>query len=384
MSFHFDTPIERRGSGSYKWDSVASDSLPMWVADMDFQTAPAVIEALQRRVAHGVFGYSQVPDAYYNALLDWQARRHNFTIERDWVLYTSGVVPAISAILRALTHPGDRVVVQSPVYNCFYSSIRNLGCQVVENELRNRDGHYEMDYQALEQQLAHPDVHVLLLCNPHNPVGRAWRTEELTRLGELCLRYDVVVVSDEIHSDLVFPGEFHQPFATIDPHFLRASVTCSSPSKAFNIAGLQIANIIVSDPALRTRINKALNVHEVCDVNPLGIEALIAAYSQGEAWLDALRTYLHGNYQHTQAFLEQAIPRLQLTHQEATYLAWIDCRALSASSAEISQRLATQGQLLINEGTLYGSTGEGYIRLNLACPRSVLEDGLQRLQSVLG
>lgn len=385
MQFDFDTVVSRRGSGSAKWDQDAqADILPMWVADMDFRTAPAVIAALEQRVAHGIFGYAAMPDAFYEAVQGWQARRHGLLLEREWLLYTSGVVPAISAVLRALTHPGDRVVVQTPVYNCFFSSIRNMGCSIVENPLVNRDGRYEMDFEDLERKVALPDVRALLLCNPHNPVGRVWSAQELRKLGEICLRHGVVVVSDEIHADLVLPGHRHQPFAALDPAFRQRSVTCTAATKAFNFAGLQIATIVAADPDLRAGINKALNVHEVCDVNPFGIAATIAAYDAGEGWLDALRAYIRANAEVTHAFVAQRLPALQMTMPEATYLAWIDCRSLGRSSAELSAHLVEKAKLRISEGTIYGAQGEGFIRLNMACPRTTLLDGLERLASGLG
>lgn len=383
--FDFDSIVERRGSGSYKWDaSNDMDSLPMWVADMDFRTAPVIIDALNERVAHGVFGYTKVPECYYSAVISWFAQRHDFHINRDWLLYTSGVVPAISAVLKALTKPGDKVVVQTPVYNCFFSSIRNMECQTIESPLLCSDGYYEMDFADLEAKLSLPDVKVMLLCNPHNPVGRAWTSEELSQLGGLCFKHGVIVVSDEIHCDLLFPEVTHRPFATLGLEYLMMSVTCVSPSKSFNIAGLQIANIVVSDPELRSRIDKALNIHEVCDVNPFGVAALIAAYEQGAPWLDSLTSYLYENYQAVSDFLAAELPQLTLIRQEATYLAWIDVRDLGLTSEMVCERLAEEGHLLINPGTVYGKDGEGYIRLNMACPRTVLLDGLQRMRNVLG
>lgn len=384
MSFSFDTVVPRRGTGSYKWDSSGdTESLPMWVADMDFKTAPAIVDALEQRVRHGIFGYTKVPDAYYEALISWFHRRHQFSIERDWVLYTSGVVPAISAVLKALTQPGDGVIIQTPVYNCFFSSIRNMECRAVESPLVCIDGHYEMDFADLEHKASAPDVSVMLLCNPHNPVGRAWTVPELQTVGDICRRHGVVVVSDEIHCDLVFPGEQHQPFAGLGDDFLHNSVTCSAPSKAFNIAGLQIANIVAADPDIRARIDKALNIHEVCDVNPFGVEALIAAYNDSEEWLDALRGYLYENYQTVKRFVQEQLPELAVTEQEATYLAWIDCRSLNLSSDEIVKELETEGHLLVSGGTLYGEAGEGFIRLNMACPKDVLLDGLMRIKTTL-
>lgn len=384
MSFNFDNITPRRNSGSYKWDSTDDpESLPMWVADMDFKTAPAIIEALEQRVRHGIFGYTKVPDEYFSATQTWFSIRHRFEIQREWILYTSGIVPALSAILRAVTVPGDTVLIQTPVYNCFYSSIRNMGCEFLENPLIQIDGRFEMDFTDLEQKAALPGVKVLLLCNPHNPVGRAWTANELRRLGEICQRYHVLVISDEIHCDLVFPHHQHQPYATLGADFLAQSITCLSPSKTFNIAGLQIANIVVADPALRRQVDKALNIHEVCDVNPFGVTATIAAYTKGTEWLEALRDYLYENYQLVSNFLNKELPELKLTKQDATYLAWIDCRALNIKSTMIAEHLSENVHLLINEGILYGEAGEGFIRLNIACPRQTLTKGLIRLKTGL-
>lgn len=382
MEFDFDTFITRRNTDSYKWDSSDdTECLPMWVADMDFKTAPAVINALEQRVQHGIFGYTKVPESYYSATQFWFKNRHQFELDREWILYTSGVVPAISAILRAVTVPGDKVIIQTPVYNCFFSSIHNMGCEILENPLVNHQGHYEMDFADLAQKAALPGVKALLLCNPHNPVGRAWTESELLQLGDICQRHRILVISDEIHCDLMFPNQKHQPYAALGADFQLNSVTCLSPSKSFNMAGLQIANIIAADPSLRARIDKALNVHEVCDVNPFGVAATIAAYTEGAEWLDALRTYIYGNYQLVKEYLGQELPYLKLTRQDATYLAWIDCHAMNISSALIAETLSKNAHLLVNEGTLYGDAGEGFIRLNMACPRSVLLEGLHRMRA---
>ena len=298
MKYNFDELISRRGTNSYKWDSAADAGvLPLWVADMDFRTAPAITEALARRVAHGIFGYTRVPEAYYNAVTGWFARRHGWHFKKEWMIYTSGVVPAISAIIKALARPGDKVLVQTPVYNCFFSSIRNNGCEAACSPLLRTGDTYRMDFDDLERKAADPTVKLMLLCNPHNPAGRVWTREELTRLGEICLRHDVTVVADEIHCELVFPEYTYTPFASISEEFQRRSVTCVSPSKAFNIAGLQIANIVAADDGMRERIDRAININEVCDVNPFGVEATIAAYNEGEEWLTQLIGYLKGNYE---------------------------------------------------------------------------------------
>jgi cysteine-S-conjugate beta-lyase len=384
-SFDFDHVVNRHRTGSVKWDNLDDVSiLPMWVADMDFRTAQPIIDALQQRVEHGIFGYTKVPNVYFSAIIDWFLKRHYFHIEQEWIQYTSGVVPAISAILKALTSPGDGVIVQTPVYNCFFSSIRNMGCQLIESPLINLDGHYQMDFDDLERQAAKPHVNVMILCNPHNPVGRVWRQEELLKVGEICFKHGLKVISDEIHCDLMFPGHTHQPFAALGDTFLANTVTTNSPSKAFNIAGLQIANIITADKEMREKIDRALNIHEICDVNPFGVAALIAAYNESEVWLDALNDYLYENYLTVVNFIEQHLPKLNVIQQEATYLAWIDCRQLNISSVDIGKKLNSEGGVLINNGTVYGQDGEGYIRLNMACPRATLIDGLTRIERVLG
>lgn len=378
MIFDFDKTADRRATNSYKWDSAPVGVLPMWVADMDFRTAPAIIDALQKRVAHGIFGYTRVPDAYYDAVTSWFSQRHGWDIDREWIIYTSGVVPAVSAVIKALTVPGDKVIVQTPVYNCFFSSIRNNGCEIVSNPLRRIADTYEMDFDALERCAADPRVKVMLLCNPHNPAGRVWTPDELTRLGNICLRNGVTVISDEIHCELVYQGFKYTPFASLSDAFLHRSVTCVSPSKAFNIAGLQIANIVAFDHDLRSRIDKAININEVCDVNPFGVAATIAAYNEGEEWLSQLVDYLHGNYEAMAEFCRRELPEFPITRLEGTYLVWMDCSSLGMPSDALEHALLDDARLWLNAGTMYGAEGEGYMRWNIACPRSVMLDGLNR------
>lgn len=378
MKYDFDKTIDRRATNSYKWDSATESVLPMWVADMDFRTAPAIIDALQKRVAHGIFGYTRVPDAYYDAVTSWFSRRHGWDIDREWIIYTSGVVPAVSAVIKALTVPGDKVIVQTPVYNCFFSSIRNNGCEIVSNPLRRTADTYEMDFDALERCAADPRAKVMLLCNPHNPAGRVWTPDELTRLGNICLRNGVTVVADEIHCELVYQGFKYTPFASLSDAFLHRSVTCVSPSKAFNIAGLQIANIVAFDNDLRSRIDKAININEVCDVNPFGVAATIAAYNEGEEWLNQLVDYLHGNYEAMAEFCRRELPEFPITRLEGTYLVWMDCSSLGMPSDALEHALLEDARLWLNAGTMYGAEGEGYMRWNIACPRSVMLDGLNR------
>ena len=384
MKYDFDEIIPRRGTNSYKWDSAGdADVLPMWVADMDFRTAPPVVEALRKRVEHGIFGYVRVPDAYYAAVTNWFARRHDWQIEKEWIIYTTGVVPALSAVIKALTVPGDKVMVQTPVYNCFFSSIRNNGCGMITNPLIYRNGTYQINFADLEQKAADPNVKVLLLCKPHNPAGRVWTKQELTRIGDICIRNNVWVVADEIHCELVFPGHTYIPFASISQEFLMHSVTCTSPSKAFNLAGLQIANIISADTDIRTKIDKAINVNEVCDVNPFGVEALMAAYNDSEEWLEELKQYLFDNYNYLRAYFSEYLPEFPVSMLEGTYLVWVDCSVLNQSSDEIVKTLLEKEKLWVNEGSLYGEIGEGFIRINIACPRQQLIEGLNRLRRAL-
>ena len=384
MDYNFDELIPRRGTNSEKWDAASADDvIPMWVADMDFRTAPAVIDALRRRVEHGIFGYVKVPEDYYRAVMGWFARRHNWHVERDWILYTSGVVPAVSVVVKALCEPGDRVILQTPVYNCFFSSVRNNGCEILENPLLNTAGRYEMDYADLERKAADPRAKLLVLCNPHNPAGRVWTAGELERLNDICLRHGVRVLSDEIHCELTYNGNRYTPFAAVSGRCLGNAIVANSPSKSFNTAGLQIANIISSDPETRARIDRAININEVCDVNPFGVEGLIAAYREGEPWLDALCRYLWGNYEELCRFFAGRLPGLRVTPLEGTYLVWVDCRRLGLTSDEIAERLVREGRVMVNSGTLYGAPGEGFIRINIACPRSRMMEGLERMASVM-
>lgn len=381
MHYDFDKPTLRRGTGSYKWDEApADDILPLWVADMDFQTAPCIIDALRHRVEHGIFGYTLVPDSYYEAVTSWFARRHAWHIQREWIEYTSGVVPALSATIKALTRPGDNVLVQTPVYNCFFSSIRNNGCNIVENRLVRTADSYVMDYDDLERKAADSHTAVMVLCNPHNPAGRVWTPGELLRLNDICMRHGVRVISDEIHCELVMPGHRYVPFASLSQRCLANSVTLCSPSKAFNIAGLQIANIVCSDADVLRSINRAININEVCDVNPFGVVALQAAYNEGEEWLGQLVAYLHANYTMLCSFCAEHMPQWRITRLEGTYLVWVDITADGMTSDELTAELTDKARVMVNSGTMYGrEAGEGFIRINIACQRARLGEALRRI-----
>lgn len=378
--FNFDEIVDRRGSDCVKWDETDVDGmLPMWVADMDFRTAPAIIEALQRRAAHGVFGYEHVPQSYYAAVVGWFARRHGWTFRPGWIIYTTGVVPAVSAVIKAVTVPGDKVLVQTPVYNCFFSSIRNNGCIIEENKLVYSNGTYSVDFEDFERRVADPSVKAFLLCNPHNPAGRVWTPDELRRMGEICLRHGVFVIADEIHCDIVMPGYKYTPFASLSDEFLANSATCTAPTKTFNIAGLQIANIIAADDTVRKKIDRAININEVCDVGPFGVVALQAAYNESEGWLDELLPYIKSNYDYLCDFFAAHMPMLKVLRLEGTYLVWVDCTALGRTSSGIISELKDGEKLWLNGGDIYGETDRPFVRINIACPRATLVDGLNRL-----
>ena len=386
--YDFDELVERRGTGCVKWDErpqaiAETDVIPLWVADMDFKAAPAIQEAVRKRAEHGVFGYTVVGDDYYEAIISWFQRRHEWTIRREEILYTTGVVPAMSVAIKALTMPGEKVLILSPDYNCFFSSVRNNGCEVLETILRRTGDTFEVDFEDFEAKCADEKTTVFLLCNPHNPCGRMWTKAELERMNDICMKYGVKVVSDEIHCELVMPGYQFQPFAAVNEACRQNSVILNSPSKSFNIAGLQAANIICAQPEWRRRLDRAININEVCDLNPFGPVALIAAYNESEDWLDALNEYLWGNYQTLCAFAAEHLPNWKICRLEGTYLPWIDITATGSLSQDYCDHLLSEAKVWINPGTMYGPiSGEGYIRLNIACPRSRLLEALERIVKV--
>lgn len=384
LKYDFDEVVNRRNTNCEKWDSNnEKDILPMRVADMDFRTANSIIEALEKRVRHGIFGYAMIPDAYYEAEVHWWEKRHHFNIKKEWIEFSTGVIPAISAVVQAFTEPGDKVLIQSPVYNYFNTSITNNRCEIVLNELKNIAGHYEIDFDDFEKKASDKKVKIFILCNPHNPGGRLWNKDELLRLGEICLRHDILVLADEIHRDLVYQGNQYIPFVSADEKFLLNSITCTSPSKTFNLAGLKTANIVAANEEYRKRVNRSLNINEVAEPNVFGIEALIAAYHEGDEWLDQLLHYLQGNLDYLLSFFHEKIPSLKVMVPEATYLVWIDCRSLGIGSKRFNKKLLEEGGLRISDGRAFGKAGEGFIRINIACPRTVLIEGLNRLKKAI-
>ena len=384
-TFNFDKVVDRRKSGSYKYDECKDpDVLPLWIADMDFPAAPAIQRAIAKRAEHGVFGYTHVCDDYYNAVINWFSRRHGWDIRKEWIEYTIGVVPAISCVVKALAMPGDKILLTTPVYNCFFSSITNNGCLPEQSKLIiGDDGKYHIDWEDFENRCKDEKVVAYILCNPHNPGGRVWKRDELERINDICMRHNVKVISDEIHNELVMPGYEYIPFASVSQQTLNNSVTCISASKSFNIAGLQIANIVCVDPDLKRRINRAININEVCDVNPFGVVATIAAYNESEEWVDELMRYIHENNQMlTRRVEEEGRGLMHCMPLEGTYLAWVDCsplcKKLNVNCEQFEELLIKEAKVFLNAGTMYGLGGEGFIRINMACPKSTLSEALDR------
>ena len=382
MNYNFDSPVTRRGTDCVKWDEAAPDVLPMWVADMDFETAPCVMKALRRRLKHGVFGYNYIPESFYERIIWWQSHRHGWTPRREWIQYTSGVVPALSAIIRGLCPVDTPVMFFTPAYNCFFSSVRNNGCCLVEFPLTwaPAEEHYSIDFEAFERTLVEQHVHLFILCNPHNPTGRVWTADELHTLATLCARHDVIVLSDEIHCEFLNPdlGRPFLPFAPIADEHGCPWVVASAPNKAFNIAGLMTSYIITSSQDYYRQIEHAINVNEVCDINCFGFIALQAAYTpEGEKWLTQLNDYIYGNYRLFHATLKAAIPNLPIAPLEGTYLAWLDVAALGYDSKTLADNLLEHRKLWVNPGDMYGQPG--FLRVNLATQRANIHDALHRL-----
>ena len=385
MSYNFDQCPDRRGTESVKWD-LYPGTLPLWVADMDFAVAPEIREALQKRLDHGVFGYELIPDDYFEIMGRWFASRHGWEgIGRENIVPTTGVIAAYSAAIKAMTVPGDKVMVMTPCYNAFFPAIRNNRCVQLDCPLRFNGKQYIVDWDLFEQCAG--EAKVLLLCNPHNPVGRVWTREELLLMAEICRRKGVFVISDEIHCELTYPGHDYTPWATLPAEYVKNSVSCISPTKAFNIAGIQIANIFAACPEILKKMDRAINDNECCDVNVFGVAALKAAYGKGGPWLDELRNYLYHNARTVCCFLEDELPGIVVPPLEGTYLMWPDCRwalrqgePLEGFSERLGNFLREKYGLTLSIGTIYGAAGEGFERLNIACPRTRLLDGLERFK----
>lgn len=379
MQYNFDLPVQRRGTNSLKWD-VQERELPMWVADMDFQTAPEIRMALQKKVEHGVFGYSIISEQWYEAYINWWKEKHHFQMEKEWLIFCTGVVPAISSAVRRFTAIGENILIQTPVYPIFFNSIINNGRHVLENPLKYNGKEYSIDFQDLERKLADPQTTMMILCNPHNPIGKVWDKETLERIGELCYKYHVIVIADEIHCDLTYPGYEYIPFSSVSEICRRMSVTCIAPTKTFNLAGIQTAAVVISDEVLRNKMIRALNTDEVAEPNTFAADAAIAAFQYGETWLNKLKNYIFENKQAVNCFLKKDIPQIKVIDAQATYLLWLDCRKLPGSSSELSRFLREKTGLYLSDGEQYGEAGKGFLRMNIACPKKYLLDGLGRLK----
>ena len=381
MKINFDEIIDRRGSNSSKWN-VQENELPLSMADMDFKASPEIIEALSKRIRHGIFGYSDVSDEWKESIIHWWQTRHQFEIQKGWLMFCTGVIPAISSIVRKITTPAEKIVVLTPIYNIFFNSILNNGRVVLECPLVEKDGRYEIDFIDLESKLSDPQTTMMILCNPHNPIGKIWNREELEKIGELCEKHHVVVVSDEIHCDLTDPGKSYLPYASISKNCLNNSIVCVAPSKTFNLAGLQSAAIIVANEALRNKVNRAINTDEVAEPNAFAMSATIAAY-HSQYWLDELRNYIFENKKLVREYIAQHIPELKVLDSEATYLLWIDCREITNDSTELVNEIRKKTGLILSSGEIYRGDGFHYLRMNTAYPRKVMVDALNRLHHAI-
>lgn len=379
MKNQFSKLTNRWNSGSLKWE-IKENELPMWVADMDFETAPEIIEALKQRVEHGIFGYNIVPDEFFESIQTWWLKRHNYYLEKEWMLFCTGVVPAISSLVRKMTSVGENILIQAPVYNIFYNSILNNGRHVLSSDLIY-DGHeYTIDFEDLEKKLALPQTTMMILCNPHNPIGKIWSQETLKRIGDLCARHHVLVVSDEIHCDIIAPGREYIPFASVSKTNLNNSITCIAPTKAFNLAGLQSACIVVENEVIRQKVNRGINTDEVAEPNSFAITAAMSAFNYGEKWLDELNIYIQNNKQIACQYIEENLPMLHVVYSEATYLLWIDCSKVTDDSVELVEAIKKKTGLYLSDGYEYGENGKAFVRMNVACPQMRLMDGLKRLR----
>lgn len=379
MKYNFDKPTNRRGTGSLKWD-VPENELPMWVADMDFETVPEVAEALKKRVEHGIFGYSIMPDTWSQSYVNWWDKRHHITLNPDKLIFTTGVVPAISSAVRKLTTPAENVLVQTPTYNIFFNSIRNNGRNIVENHLLYDGREYHIDWETLERQLADPQTSLMILCNPHNPIGKIWDKETLARIGALCAENDVTVFSDEIHCDITAPGKEYVPFASVNEQCRQISVTAIAPTKTFNLAGIQSAAVYAENKALHHKMWRRLNTDEVAEPNAFAMCATIAAFTCGADWLDELRVYIEENKKYVTDFIAREIPQMKVVPSEATYLMWLDCQAYTKDSNKLYAFIRKESGLYLASGREYGTNGDGFLRLNVATTRKNVEDGMERLK----
>lgn len=386
MKWDFDEPVERRGTDCVKYDLTKEifgtyDLIPMWVADMDFKTPDFIIKALRKRLDHEILGYSFRPEAYYRSIIDWHRLRHNWKINREWICFSPGIVPALNICTLAFTRPGDTIMVQPPVYFPFFSAVENHGRNLSYNRLTEKNGRWTMDLESLSANLS-SDVKMIIISNPHNPVGRAWSYEELSRLAEICVKNNILILSDEIHCDLVLPQYRHQPMATISEEVADMTVTCISPSKTFNLAGLSTSSVIISNPVLRKYFNSRIDHIHIGNGNIFGTVASTAAYSEGHEWLAGLNEYINGNIELVMDYFSENIPEIIPVRPEATYMIWLDCRKLGMNSKELQEFFTLRAGVGMNEGSTFGPGGEGFMRMNLATTRSKIRSALQKIKEV--
>ena len=383
MDYHydFDSVIDRRNTFSYKWD-VPDSELPMWVADMDFRTAPEITAAITERASHGIFGYTTLPDCWYDAYIEWWASRHGIRYSKEQMIFSTGVIPTVSSCVRKLTTPAEKIILMTPVYNVFYNCILNNGRVPLECPLRYEDGAYSVDFDLLERAFSDPQAMMLLLCNPQNPTGKIWNRQTLARIGALAAAHGVIVLSDEIHCDLTMPGQEYVPYAAVSEICAGNCIICVSPTKTFNLAGLQTSAVIVPNPHIRHRVRRALNTDECAEPNVFAVQAAVAAFTKGAPWLDELRTYLFENRELVSAYLEAELPQIRLVRSDATYLLWLDCAAVSQDSRQLARYIRERTGLYLSNGAQYGGTGV-FLRMNIACPRALLRDGLRRLKTAI-
>ena len=388
MTYDFDEIINRKGTNSLKYDFTTErgkpdDVIPLWVADMDFRTPPEVMEALSAAVSHGIFGYPGIKQSYCNTVCDWYRTNHQWEPDPSWLVRTPGVVFAICNAIQTFTEPGDSVLVQRPVYYPFSEAIRDNERTLINNPLTLKDGRYMIDFEDFEAKIRDHQVKLFVLSNPHNPVGRVWSQEELSRLGDICLKYNVLVVADEIHADFTFPGHRHIVFASIKPEFADLTITCTAPSKTFNLAGLQVSNIFISNQEIRRAFRKNMQKSGFLDLNTMGLAACQAAYERGFPWLTELRSYLKGNLDFLRLFLQEKLPKIKLIEPEGTYLIWLDCRELGMSDVDLDRFIVHEAGLWLDNGSMFGPEGEGFQRINIACPRATLEKAFTQLKQAV-
>lgn len=377
--YNFDEEVNRRSSDSLKWD-VDNNELPMWVADMDFKTAPQIRQAIADRLEHGVFGYADIMQDWYDAYINWWKNRHGFEIQKEWLIFSTGVVPSISSIVRKLTTPNEKVIIQTPVYNIFFNSIVNNGCRPLESPLKYEDGKYTMDFKDLEEKMADPQASLMILCNPHNPVGKIWDKESLEKVGELAAKYGVTVISDEIHCDITKPNKSYIPFASVSETCRDISITCIAPTKCFNIAGMQTSAVVVANPFLRHKVWRGLNTDEVAEPNSFAQVVTKAAFNESADWLDEMREYVFDNREYAKEFIERECEGIHVVDGDATYLLWIDISKSNKQSDEVARIIREKTGLYITEGLEYGQAGANFIRMNVACTKKTLQDGLNRFK----